>query len=179
MPKYFCGLCETSHHELKEAATCPECGRKYCIDSIQSALNVNKEVCPYCDTPFEWFPEVSISIKRRIQEKTHRMTTETTIPSKNIEIFTPSPELTQNLDSPAIFESEETDGFCYLNIRNYTEYLLRPGNNLLLTNRAFSFHFYPFSKVNIMKFVHTARTSRCFLVSSYFVLTNFAYFFFT
>lgn len=63
MGKYYCGLCSESHHELIESASCPECGRKYCVDSIQNSIDVNKYECPYCDCPFEKF-----SIAQRFKE---------------------------------------------------------------------------------------------------------------
>lgn len=56
MGKFFCGFCSESHPELIESVSCPECGRKYCVDSIQSSLDVNMYECPYCDCPFEKFP---------------------------------------------------------------------------------------------------------------------------
>ena len=63
MGKYYCGLCSESHHELIESTSCPECGRMYCVDSIQNSINVNKYECPYCDCPFEKF-----SLKPRFKE---------------------------------------------------------------------------------------------------------------
>lgn len=63
MGKYYCGLCSESHHELIESVSCPECGRMYCVDSIQNSIDVNKYECPYCDCPFEKF-----SLKPRFKD---------------------------------------------------------------------------------------------------------------
>jgi len=54
--KYYCGFCSESHPELLESVSCLECGRRYCVDSIQSSIAVNNYECPYCDYPFEKFP---------------------------------------------------------------------------------------------------------------------------
>lgn len=60
MGKYHCSLCELSHHELKDGSSCPECGRRYCLDSIKESVEAGKTDCPYCDTPYEMFSDIPI-----------------------------------------------------------------------------------------------------------------------
>ena len=54
--KYYCGLCEKTHALLLEHATCPNCGRDYCLNSIKECIEVGVNKCPYCqDSLFEEF----------------------------------------------------------------------------------------------------------------------------
>lgn len=98
MAKYYCGLCEASHHEQVEGASCPECGRKYCLDSIRQSFQAGVNKCPYCDAPFEWFPEIPISFKRVLRGEvntetpaiTRAASTTRTIESEPISTFEPN-----------------------------------------------------------------------------------------
>ena len=81
MAKYYCALCETSHHELVEGASCPECGRKYCLDSIKQSFQVGMNKCPYCDAPFEGFPEIPIPLKKILRKETGTETPTVTPPT--------------------------------------------------------------------------------------------------
>ncbi len=81
MAKYYCGLCDTSHHELVEGASCPECGRKYCLDSINQSFQAGVNKCPYCDAPFEWFPEIPIPLKKILRENSGTGTPTVTSPT--------------------------------------------------------------------------------------------------
>jgi len=51
MGKYYCGMCETSHHDLIEKYQCERCARFFCMKSISEMLDVGKNGCPYCDSP--------------------------------------------------------------------------------------------------------------------------------
>ena len=54
---YYCAFCETSHTFQREGGKCPTCGRQYCVQSINSALEAGRESCPYCEkTQFKYFP---------------------------------------------------------------------------------------------------------------------------
>jgi hypothetical protein len=81
MAKYYCGLCETSHHEHVEGASCPECGRKYCLDSLKQSFQAGVNQCPYCDTPFEWFPEIPVPFKRILRGEVATETPTITLPT--------------------------------------------------------------------------------------------------
>lgn len=49
--KFYCGLCETSHHALVEQIICTACARYFCKQSIRSAQAVGLAGCPYCRAP--------------------------------------------------------------------------------------------------------------------------------
>ena len=88
------------HNKLIEGASCPECGRRYCLDSIENSIQVGSFDCPYCDTPYEWFSEIPISLKKIIRGKTVTTTEKITKVeiehSKHFETFEPR----QRLDKP-------------------------------------------------------------------------------
>ena len=114
MAKYFCGLCDTSHHELEEGASCPECGRKYCLDSIKQSFQVGVNKCPYCDTPIEWFPEIPIPLKKILREEKGTETptvTPLTSPSSSKGspvIFTSTPPIETKATSTFELNSQST-----------------------------------------------------------------------
>lgn len=51
MGKFYCSLCETSHHDLTNRVQCPTCSRFFCESSIDEMKSIGRNNCPYCDTP--------------------------------------------------------------------------------------------------------------------------------
>ncbi|WP_455141066.1 NINE protein [Candidatus Hodarchaeum mangrovi] len=57
---YYYGLCEATHPVLKKGITCPNCGRKYCLDSINASIDAGLDQCSFCKTSFSYFPDINL-----------------------------------------------------------------------------------------------------------------------
>ncbi len=55
MGKFYCSLCETSHHDLTNRGQCQTCARFFCESSIAEIISVGRNNCPYCDSPISSF----------------------------------------------------------------------------------------------------------------------------
>lgn len=114
MGKFYCGLCETSHHALIKSTTCSECARIFCVDSIQKSVDAGSYDYPQCDSPLEEFIDIPPVLKERVQiiiilVGILKYRALFFVPQNQIEsVFLPNPsDKNQQIDSiPLILEDE-------------------------------------------------------------------------